>query len=55
MIRHYFCMQYAELFHEYDLPYEFTLLPWNVHVNGQYQNCDSTNALSNIFLFSKLM
>ena len=55
MIRHYFCMQYAELFNEYDLFLNLPFYPWNIHVNGQYLNCDSTNDLSNIFLFSKLV
>ena len=35
--------------------FEFTILPWKIHVNGQYLNCDLTNSLSNIFLFSKLI
>ena len=54
MIRYCFCIQYAELFHEYDLFLNFRII-FSIHVNGLYPHCDSTNILSNIYLFLKLI
>ena len=40
MIYHY--MWFLKFFHEYGLFYYSPLL-WNIHIRGQYPNCDSIN------------